>query len=98
MLKLPSWPSKHLCATRCGLVTNIAVSLHANITVGLVADIIAVRLLADITVSLHATHGGLDRHLGSLGIEQLIFSAWFCFKRIGCIICLELRHYGQVIP
>jgi hypothetical protein len=27
----------------------------------------------------------LDRHLGSLGIE-LIFLAWFCFNRIGCII------------
>jgi hypothetical protein len=27
----------------------------------------------------------LDRHLGSLGIE-LIFFAWFCFNRIGCII------------
>jgi hypothetical protein len=27
----------------------------------------------------------LDRHLGSLGIE-LIFSAWFCFNRFGCVI------------
>jgi hypothetical protein len=69
--------------------------------VGLVADIIAVGLLANTMVGLHATHGGLpffctslmllvfvlsiDRHHGSLGIE-LIFFAWFCFNRIGCII------------
>jgi hypothetical protein len=59
VLKLPSWPSKHLRATHCGLVTDIAVSLHADITVGLVANIIAVGLLADTTVGLHATHGGL---------------------------------------
>jgi hypothetical protein len=39
--------------------------------VGLVADFIAVRLLADTMVGL--------------GIE-LIFFAWFCFNRIDCII------------
>ena len=63
VLKLPSWPSKHLRATRCGLVTDIAVGLHADIMVGPVADIIAVRLLANTMVSLpffctfaHATY------------------------------------------
>ncbi len=97
VLKLPSWPSKHLCATCCGLVTDIAISLHANITVSLVANFIAVGLLANTTVGLHANITvGLVAELqsGFLPTPQLVFMPLMDFHSSALLLVLFMFVFG----